>query len=229
VKYRSVLLAAASGSVGGCCFSRSKQGPYIRRRAIGVDRNTRAQIAVRGAFAALAGQWHSVLTHDQRTTWETFARNTPLRDALGRNHRITGHNAYIRANSLRLIAGYPIIDNAPTVFAETTLTPPVLALADASSQLISLTLATTDPWNNQDDGALLTFMAPPQNASIAGYAGTYVLADVTPGVFGSPSPTTAFVSPLRINTGQRVFLRHRAFAEDSRISPPWTSTIVVTP
>jgi hypothetical protein len=148
---------------------------------------------------------------------------------LGRSLQLTGHVAYIRSNSLRLLAFYNVIDDPPPIFGQTALTPPIPTDADASSRLIQLALNTADEWNNQNDGALLSFVARPQNASQTRHHGSYILAHVTPGVFGFPSPTTVFLSPFRFAATQRLYLRNRAIDADGRISAAWTSTILATP
>lgn len=226
MKYASALVTAASGSIRGCTFSRNRTGAYIRGRVVPVNPGSIYQQTVRGYLATLVARWTSVLTPAERSGWDTWALNTPQPDSINGTHVITGQNAYIKANALRMQAGQAILDDAPTLYASAVLTPPVLTIADTSDQELTVTFNIADEWAVDVDGSLLVYMGRPQNPSVNFYKGPYrFLANLD----GSASPLTSphvFPANLTFALGQRVPVAFRAIAPDGRISSLMRSSII---
>lgn len=221
MKYTSQIVSAASGSVGGCTYSRNRYGSYIRNRSIPVNPASAAQNAVRGALATLVARWTSTLTTSQRTLWETWAINTPQVDALGNPITLTGQNAYIMMNTLRIQTGTAIIDIAPTIFANAALTPPTIVSATASTEVLSIGFTNTDTWAGVVGGKLLVYASRPQNISKLFFAGPYRLAGTINGAATPPTSPQPITSIFNFEVGQRVHVRFRAMQADARISTSW--------
>jgi hypothetical protein len=221
VKFTSQVVASASGSVGGCTYSRNRYGRYIRLRSVPVNPASAAQVIVRGALATLVARWTSTLTAAERDGWTTWAINTPQTDALGQPIILTGQNAYIMMNTVRIQSGLSVVDVAPVIYAGAVLTPPDVTVATASTETIGFTFDNTDEWANAVGGALLVFIARPQNVSKLFFAGPYRLAGSVLGAAAPPASPQSIVSDFPFAAGQRIFVRFRAVNADGRISTPW--------
>jgi len=218
MKYTSQIIAAGSGSVGGCVFSRNRYGKYVRNRSIPVNSQTAQQQTVRNLFGVYASRWTSTLTAAQRTAWNTYAANVGVVGPLGETQFLTGLNWYIACNTFRLQVGLATVDAAPTTFSLATFTPPpVPIVADDSSNNITVPYANTDPWATAVGGALAAYVSLPMSPSINFYKGPYRFAGVALGAVVPPtSPIT--IAQTTMVTGQLMALQLRACLADGRIS-----------
>lgn len=226
MKYSSQIIAAGSGSIGGCTFSRNRSGAYIRNRSVPVNPTSAAQVLVRGALATLVARWTSVLTAPQRTGWETWAANTPQTDALGNPINITGQNAYVMMNTLRIQTATAVIDTAPIVYANAVLTPPTIISATGATDVLSIGFANTDLWATAVGGKLCVFVGRPQNPSKVFFDGPYRFAGTINGAGTPPVSPLPITSPFDFAATQRVHARFRSFNADGRISTTWKATII---
>ena len=218
MKYTSQLIAAGSGSMGGCTASRNRFGKYMRARSVPVNPNSTQQQTMRAALTTLVARWTSTLTDVQRGGWETWAANTPQTDALGQTYNMTGQNAYISMNALRIQTGTTIIDTAPEVFAGAPLTPPNATALSEATQDFDVTFTNTDAWATAVGGKLIVYASRPQNPSKLFYKGPYRLSGTINGAVSAPtSPATLFV-PFPVAQGQIVHFCFRAIQADGRIS-----------
>lgn len=224
MKFTSQLLAAASGSVGGCTFSRNRSGAYVRNRSVPVNPASGAQNTVRSALATLVARWTGTLTTAQRSGWETWAANTPQTDALGNPINITGQNAYVMMNTLRIQTGLAVIDTAPIIFANAVLTPPALVSATASTDALSISFTNTDVWATAVGGKLVVFVGRPQNPSKLFFDGPYRFTGFVNGAVSPPTSPQTITSVFDFAAGQRIHLRFRALNADGRISTPWKAS-----
>lgn len=115
MKFKSGIVTAASGSIGGMTFSRNRGGMYIRGRGVPVNPNTGRQAAVRGVFAAMVQAWTNDLDETQRQGWIDYGKDVPVEDSLGEKIQLTGQQMFIRSNTLRVQAGQSVLLDAPTV------------------------------------------------------------------------------------------------------------------
>jgi hypothetical protein len=218
MKYRSQIVTAASGSVGGCVFSRNRFGSYIRNRSLPVNVASSQQSIVRSALATLVVRWTSVLTAAQRAAWETWAANTPQTDAIGQTYNMTGQNAFISMNVLRIQVALTVVDVAPVVFAGAALTLPGIASATASTETLSIIFNNADTWATAVGGALLVYVGRPQNASKLFFAGPYRFMGRINGAGTPPTSPLPIVSTFPFEVGQRVHVRYRAVNANAQIS-----------
>ena len=116
MKIIPALTGPMSGKLGGMVASRNRGGQYFRRKAVPVNPDSSLQVERRSAFASLISMWNNELTTPQREDWTVWAANTPRLDSLGQTHVLTGQNAFVGCNSLRVIAGQTILKVAPTIF-----------------------------------------------------------------------------------------------------------------
>jgi hypothetical protein len=214
---KSSVIASASGSLGGLVFSRNRGGMYIRQRAVPVNPSSADQQAVRMIFGNLSTTW-ATLTADQRTSWATYAENTPVTGPLGDPVTLTGQQMYVRCNSARVRGGLDRIDDGPTTFGGIVLNP-VTAVVSAAASEITVTFDALDPWAGEVGGALLVYNSIDKGQGIEFHKNPYLLAGIIAGAETPPtSPDSSLSSPYTHAATNNVFFRFRAVRADGRIS-----------
>lgn len=228
MKYRSAVLAAASGSVGGCCFSRSAQGQYVRRRGLRTNPATPSQTTAKAAFAASIARWRETLTPEQRDAWAAYAAGASTTDALGNARTPSPANAFMRANALRILIGAPTVDTPPTIVQHAIFNFAKAIAAVAASGLVIVDIDANDPWTDETGGYALLFVSAPQNPSLNTYHGSHKLRAVATGAPAGGPSSISYFAPGEFAAGQRLFTRCIAIDASGNVSRPITSTIVAT-
>lgn len=216
-----MVYSACSGSVGGLTYSRNKYGPYTRTRAMPVNPASQYQNGVRSFLATCVSTWTTILTVNERSAWETWAMNTPQQGPLGETIIISGQNAFVKMNTFRMQMGLTIGIQAPIIFANAVLTPPTIATATASTEVLSIVFTNTDLWASATAGKLAVYTSRPQNASKMFFAGPYRFAGFISGAATPPTSPLPITAAFPFAVGQRVHCRFRAVNPDARISTPW--------
>ncbi len=115
-----IAVSSMSGSVGGTTASRNRGGQYFRRRAIPTNPSSTAQQSVRAILAAQSQAW-SDLTAAQRASWELWASQNPVVNALGNQITLSGHMSFIRINSRLDLLDQPALTAPPIINAPLAL------------------------------------------------------------------------------------------------------------
>lgn len=228
MKFTSPVIAAASGSIGGCTWSRNRYGQYLRNRSIPVNPGSAFQDVVRAALGSLSTAWVNELTDPERSAWDTYAAAVPTTDALGNTRFILGLNWYTAINTLRIQSGMARLDAAPIPQTRTSLTPPIAEAASEASQEIEVSFTNTDEWAGAVGGRLFVFVGGPRNATRNFFKGPFRLAGNVPGAVSPPASPELFTSPFAFSEGQRMYVRSVAMAADGRISSGTISTVIAT-
>ena len=217
--FKSAILTQASGSVGGITASRNRAGMYFRARAVPVNPNTAAQVALRVIFGNLATQWN-VLTKPQRDAWTTYAINVPVTGKLGDPITLTGQQMYIRNNTARLQAGLPPVDDGPIDFSQDSLSSVSIGPV-AATDLLTVIFEDTDGWVDEDDAGLLIYGSRQQGPAINFFKGPYRFAGVILGDNALPptSPDVTINNAFALDVDNVVFCRAVSVRSDGRISP----------
>jgi hypothetical protein len=229
MKFQSQVIASASGSVGGCTYSRNRFGQYMRRRAMPVNPLTVFQTAVRQQFAVLAARWKDVLTDAEREAWTTYGVNTPVLDSLGFPIILTGLNWYIACNTARLLnplVALNIVDTAPGIFGKDTFSQ-VSVTASEATQIVSVAYVNTDGWAGEVGGALAMYSSRPFSPSVNFFKGPYRFGKYELGAVAPPASPDTFASPFVLTAGQNMGFRVLSVRADGRISTPQTGVITV--
>lgn len=116
--YKSGLVTAASGSLGGITASHNRGGQYLRARVIPTNPNTARQQTIRARFGYLADYWTTTLTEAERLAWTAYGSSLRLANALGNAGSPTGQQAFQRTNLVRLEAGLAVLEVAPVTEGE---------------------------------------------------------------------------------------------------------------
>ncbi len=220
MKFKSLLLAQASGSVGGTTYSRNKGGMYIRSRSLVVTPKTPQQVAAQNAIKTLTARWQG-LSLAVRTGWKNYAVNVPILNALGESRVIPELSWYIKCNSIRLqaLGATGIIDAAPTTFSLAVLTTPVPTFTHPTG--MSLAYTNTDAWAITTGGYLFVQMSRPLSPTIVFPKANFRYMDKVAGNTGTPPTSPAvMVSPFVYVAGQQYMVRVQASNSDGRISAP---------
>lgn len=227
--FTSTVIASASGSAGGLVASRNRYGMYFRARAVPVNPNTTFQQDVRAQLAAFATRW-ATLTDSERSSWNTYATNTPVTNALGQSVTLTGFLHYVRSNTARVQGGLDIIDDAPAEFGLPTFTPVTLQVAaPAETPTISIVFDNVDDWANETQGALLLAASRPYSATKSFFKGPFRFMDVILGDDATPptSPAQFTNVPFPFEADQKISVKVRACLADGRLSSEQIVTAVV--
>lgn len=236
MKIKSALVTQMSGSIGGMTGSHNKGGMYLRARSIPVNPNTTQQQLQRQYFSTAVQRWTEVLTAVNRATWNNYAANVLLTDALGDPLQLSGQQMYIRTATAQMLAASgaatpPAIgtfDTAPAIFDTGELGDISFTQATADDRELTIGIAGEPGWAAQDDGTIIVQLGIPQNASRNFFKGPFRFCDSLNGASLSPI-TTAVVDAdsctpiINFTTGQRMFVRARALYNDGRL----TSAVVV--
>lgn len=216
--FKSQIVTAASGSIGGLTASRNKGGMYLKARAMPSDPGTTFQTTMRNFMSQLSTAWVETLDAAQRNAWEVYAFNVSVTNKLGDSSHISGINMYFRSNAARLQAGMTRVDDAPEIFDLGTFTPPVITATAPTG--LSVAFTTSDGWASEAGGAMLIGCSRPQNPGKAFFKGPY--RRVAPILGTDPGPTTSpqvKVSPFVLAAGQRQFYYIVVVRADGRASP----------
>jgi len=228
MRFKSVVLGPASGSVAGLTYSHNAGGQYIRARSTPTDPATAQQQTVRAAVSALVSLWKDTLTQAQRDAWQLYADNVPLIDVFGDPKYRTGINHYVRSNVPRIQAGSPRVDDGPTTFDLGDYTAPSFGF-DATNDEVDVTFVNTDDWAGEDDSDMLVFCGRPQSPTINFFKGPYRYAGKIEGDSVTPPTTPAAISlPFAIEAGQKGFARIIVSRADGRLSTPFRGSAVAT-
>jgi len=217
MKFRSAILTAQSGSIGGITGSHNRGGMYLRARAQPINPNTPAQQLARSRLALNVASWSS-LTEAERVAWNDYALANPISDALGEPRNVGGLGWFIRANSVRRQASLSQISAAPVLTGPVVLTAPAVTIALASTDVVTYSFNNADAWAGEVGGALVVFVSRPQAPTITSFGGPFRFAGSTAGAGTPPTSPGTFTSPFPFAVGQRIFARFVAVRADGRIS-----------
>lgn len=219
MKFKPLLGTDLSGSVGGIVASHNRGGAYFRNRAIPVNPNTTFQQVVRGLMATLTSLWLNTLTQVLRDTWDLYAENVLIPDALGEPRNVGGLGMYVRSNLPRLQSALPRVDTAPGVFNLGDYTAPSITSITAATSIMLLAFTDTDDWANEDDAAMNVYTSRPQNASINFFKGPYRFAGQILGDSITPPTTPASITiAFPAVAAQKVFIRVNVTRADGRLA-----------
>jgi len=160
VKY-SALIERLSGKVGAAIFQENVGGSILRSFCPPVRRNTIRQQKPRLIASEVQQGWQA-LTVLERDTWEGWARYTRVHQRRNTELFISGHQAYLRVNMIRLQYSFTLLNNpafnkcdARPVDAELRLAGPNLFIdfdrpmvAMQEFVVLFITIPLPATWNN---------------------------------------------------------------------------------
>jgi hypothetical protein len=131
------MVADARGHIDGIVYTRNRYGAYASNRVSPVNPNTARQQTIRENFVALTTAWRD-LTESQRTAWSVLGSQIIRTDSLGGDYTLTGQQAYMSVNALRLNQGAAVVDDAPILDSIPSITTASIAVT-VTANAFSLT------------------------------------------------------------------------------------------
>lgn len=218
MKIIPALTGPMSGKLGGMVASRNRGGQYFRRKAVPVNPDSNRQTAVRSNFATLISLWNNSLSDADRASWTQWAANTPRIDSLGQTHILTGQNAFLGSNTLRLLAGLPMVNaiSGPYNRGETSNVS-VAVFGNLPPVAVDISMTFSAPAS--DDGDTLVFFGRPQNNSVNFYKGPWRFAEAV--TFSTNTPISGITIddtnwPFAIPENSRLPIRVVNIFDDGR-------------
>jgi hypothetical protein len=230
MKFTPSMMGAASGKLGGVVASRNKGGQYFRRNSMPTNPQTEKQTANRTNFGAWVVQWQSESETD-RQSWEDWAQNVPFVDSLGQTYKLSGQQAYLRANTAVVSGGPGPFQTAPSTFDNGVGIVGITSLTvGAAAGQIDYDLSI-GAGGASEEGAVVIYISRPQNVSKNFFKGPYQLALVDGGlnaldtdIAGADVPTLMDWALVEDNW---VHVRARIVYADGRVSLPWQGWALV--
>lgn len=118
-----ILDLPSSGSIGSQTASRNRHGQYRRQRSMPVQPNSAAQVNARARLTTYTASWRG-LTDAQRASWTAFANSFTVVNSLGLSVNLTGHQAYVKVNTVNVLLGDAAVTTPPALpaFVANTVT-----------------------------------------------------------------------------------------------------------
>ena len=160
-----ILDVPQSGSVGARTSSRNRSGQYVRQRALPVQPRTASQVAQRARLTSQSAAWRG-LTAAQILSWNAFALSFTVVNSLGQTINLTGHQSFIKVNTVNLLNGTATTPTPPALpsFVAATVTG---VTAVAATPLIAL------QGTNPAAGTLFMIFSSPQVSPGLTFNGQY--------------------------------------------------------
>lgn len=99
------LIQAASGRVGGLCFSRQGGTPIVRTQPLYRRHDSERCLATRAAMAQAQSLWRD-LSEANRLAWANFARQFPASNRLGLSRQRSAFNVFMASTVRGLLGGF---------------------------------------------------------------------------------------------------------------------------
>lgn len=209
------------GAIGGTVFSKNRFGYYARPRTPPVNPNSDRQVAARTRMGFLSEQYHEAPMDDaKRLAWDTYASGISAVGAFGQSITLTGLNAFIAGNSLKILNGSDIVEDGPVVIGLPAQDPAFsVELSEANGATVNFD--EVFDWCDEDDAYLSIELGKPQSPSRNFFGGPWRWALNVAGD-GVAAPTTP-EGPTASTTwtlleGQAVWARARILRADGRVS-----------
>jgi len=212
-----------SGSIAGQTSSRNRFGQYRRTRAIPVNPNTSAQVAVRGYLTTASQAWKTLDPADV-DGWNAYATTHGVLDSLGQTIYLTGHQWFVKVNTALAAAGLSQVTAPPGNIA---IAVPQVTIVDETVAAFEITSATD---YSGADVTVQVFCSPPMSPGTA-FNGDYRLVATV----ATPGPGDTLVSEAELvakwgtlAAGMKFYLRFTGVSEASGIGGSTDLSSVLT-
>lgn len=112
MKFKSLILSEARGSMGGATFSRNGNAAYARAKAIPVNPRSASQLINRAVLTAITSNWR-LLSSPQREAWKALALTVPYQNSVGDTAYYSGFQLYMKLNLVFFQQNGAPLNNAP--------------------------------------------------------------------------------------------------------------------
>lgn len=205
MKFKGSFVTSASGSLGGITASHNRGGQYLRGRLIPTDPISSLQATRRAVFGQASAVWLQNMSESQRDAWDLYAENTPVTDSFGDSILLSGHQMFIRTETITKLIGVGQILTAPSVFG---LGPsPVPGVLTSFVATINQVMPGIPA-----DTTVVMYAGRPVNPSVSYFRGPWRF------VTSSDASPVNGTQPFPAVIGQRQWVRLRQLNDDGRLS-----------
>jgi len=217
------------GSIGGTTFSRNAGGAYARQRVKAVNPNSARQNTVRARTSYLTKAWGETLDDDERADWRAYAAGTSWTNRLGDTITINGLAAFVRLNTLRMMAGLAISTAAPLAMGHAG-NPTFTFTATVDDQMLNFTEPSAPFVNNVDDHTVIFFQPLPVGVGrLAGSQGFRYRFTLAGSVGSPPAYPYAAASGYTFGDEQNITVRGVYIDPSNRVGTPVDYTVESIP
>lgn len=196
-------LSDARGKLGGLVASKNRSGNFYRIKVTPINRQSTAQLLVRGILAFFSAAWASVLTEAQRIAWDSAAPSYPRTNVFGHPYNPTGKNLFTALNT-----------NAKNVGQTVTIADPPLP-ESIPAPTLAMTNTTAAAWVIVGGGLSATYeylirATPPMSAGVNFFKGKFKIVTFLNGAvtltsgFGPTQYDAMFGAP---QVGQKIAIQ----------------------
>lgn len=154
MKFKSELVTAVCGSIGGTSYLTSRSGMIRQAKPKPTNTSSPQQRTARAIFQTLAIAWRDSLTQAQRDSWTNYAKSTPVTGCLGDTLVLTGSQMFLRCNSLRHFFNLAIVSNGPTTPGLDS-TGPIQVFVNGGDPFLFVVYDRFSPWAIEIGGAIV--------------------------------------------------------------------------
>lgn len=198
----SIAFNEFSGSAGDVTARSVKGRTLLNHKAYQPKTKTPAQASSRNSLSKISRAYKQ-LTDSQMQSWEVLAKHLKASSYLGSSTEMTAHNAFVRINVNRCLAGEPILKNAPS---HTGLIPDV---AYSSVVMTPQMIMFSGIRHESAPYKLVLKMSASQSAGISnGWSKTVLLASDIEDDWGEADVTRLYLKAIGVKPvpGQKVFI-----------------------
>jgi hypothetical protein len=214
------LISDARGKQGGLVFSRNAAGHYTRAKVSPVQPRTADQIAIRAAITYLSQYWRDTMTPTMRTSWENYAKSTPLTDRFGAKVCVSGLAMFLRTNVFLRREGGPTLTTAPTLGGEACMQTLTLTASVANGVRITAIF----PALLVGDFGYIGICTSPMSQARNYFSGPFRRQGYIDSATGFPN---TIVQPASCAIGQRWFIECRKYEALGKVGPRWQGYVDV--
>lgn len=187
VKY-SAIISNIRGSIGSATFQVQLGGNVLRSKPRPSNRNTPEQSIIRQNIKTVQAAW-SALTSEQRSSWFNFLSFVPSYQRRSPGVQLTGFTLFLRYNSIRLAAGFPLLTTLSYVELDVLQPVPVVIFSEGV-----LFLSYDEDFNVSDYSFLLKVTPAIRNVTMSNRKDLRILQVAHVGEKSSFPFTDAFVA-----------------------------------
>lgn len=198
----SIAFNEFSGSAGDVTARSVKGRTLLNHKAYQPKTKTPAQVSSRNSLSKISRAYKQ-LTDSQMQSWEVLAKHLKGISTFGKAAELTAHNAFVRINTNRQMAGEPILKNAPS---HTGLIPDV---AYSSVVMTPHMIMFSGIKHESAPYKLVVKMSSSQSAGISnGWSKTVLLASDIEDDWGEADVTRLYLKAIGVEPvpGQKVFI-----------------------
>lgn len=144
IKFGAIVVAG-SGKIGGHVASKNRGGAYLRTKVTPSNPQTPDQSNARGILASLSTGW-SLLTSDQRASWNNAVKDFATTDIFGDIKNPSGINLFVKLNANLINSNQGQITTAPAKMEipAFTISSVLFDVSESGDGLITLSNSNSD-------------------------------------------------------------------------------------